>query len=110
MIIGMDLLAKDETIVTLHPDPARQGARIDRDKYELLRTTILDLLRERGALNLSALGGLVADKLQEDFDGPVMWYFTTVKLDLVERGEIRRVPGIRPQHVELVTGRGEASI
>ena len=79
MIIGMDLLAMDETIVTLHPDPARQGARIDRDKYELLRTMILDL------------------------------YFTTVKLDLEERGEFRRVPGIRPQQVELVAGKGEAS-
>ncbi len=105
----MLFMAMDETIVTLHPDPARQGARIDRDKYELLRTTILDLLRERGALNLSALGELVADKLQEDFDGSVMWYFTTVKLDLEARGEIRRVPGIRPQQVELVAGKGDAS-
>jgi len=31
-----------------------------------------------------------------------MWYYITVKLDLEERGEIRRVPGSRPELIEAV--------
>ncbi len=39
--------------------------------------------------------------MQDSFDGSVMWYYTTVKLDLEARGEIRRVPGSRPQLIEV---------
>jgi hypothetical protein len=35
------------------------------------------------------------------FNGSVMWYVTTVKLDLEARGEIKRVPNSRPQLVKL---------
>lgn len=97
----MDLPTTEETIETLHPDASKQGVRISREKYELVLTAILTFLRARGALPFTELGNLVEDALLPTFDGSVMWYFTTVKLDLEARGEIQRVDGSKLQKIEL---------
>jgi hypothetical protein len=91
----------DEFILALSPDPTKQGVRIERKKYDLIRAVILGNLREYGPMTFTQLGELLEEQLREEFDGSVMWYYTTVKLDLEARGELRRVPKSRPQLVEL---------
>lgn len=102
MLIPMDFPMTEESFQTRHPDTSKQGVRISLEKYELVRAAILAFLRARGALNFGELGNLVEDALLPTFDGSVMWYYTTVKLDLEARGEIRRVTGSKPQKLELV--------
>jgi len=45
---------------------------------------------------------VVEKEVNGNFDGSVMWYVTTVKLDLEARGQVKRVPNSRPQLVKLV--------
>ena len=91
----------NELIQTLHPDPSKQGVRIEKDKYDTMRETILSNLKQLGAVTFTELSTVVDHQLSGCFDGSVMWYFTTVKLDLEARGELRRVPKSKPQLVEL---------
>jgi hypothetical protein len=48
------------------------------------------------------LSQAVEKEVRGKFDGSVMWYVTTVKLDMEARGEVRRVPNSRPQLVKLI--------
>lgn len=92
----------EPTILALNPDPTKQGVQISKTKYDVVRSAILDTLKAHGPMTFTELSNLVEDKLHKNFDGSVMWYFTTVKLDMEARGEIRRVPKSNPQRVELV--------
>lgn len=91
----------NETVMTLHPDDAKKGVKIEKSKYDLMRNTILEILKRNGAMPFMELAVQVEDQLQGKFDGSIMWYYTTVKLDLEARGEIRRVLKSKPQKVEL---------
>jgi hypothetical protein len=91
----------EETILALNPDSSKQGVQISKAKYDVVRTAILDALKLYGPMTFTELGKAVEDGLRGNFDGSVMWYFTTVKLDLEARGEIRRVPKSSPQCIEL---------
>lgn len=102
MIVDPDFNMTDDTILTLHPDPSKQGVRISREKYEVVRAAILRLLRVHGSQTFTSLGNLVEETLQPNFDGSVMWYYTTIKLDMEARGELRRVPKSSPQKIELI--------
>ncbi|CAG0972639.1 hypothetical protein ANAEL_01265 [Anaerolineales bacterium] len=93
-------MAVAEPFLTLHPDSKKQGVRIEKAKYDVMRTAILENLQRHGAMTFSRLGALIEDLMQGNFDGSVMWYYTTVKLDLEARGEVRRVPGSKPQLIE----------
>ncbi|WKZ34498.1 MAG: hypothetical protein QY332_12835 [Anaerolineales bacterium] len=98
-------MSSDETVLALNPDPTKQAVRIEKAKYDIVRRAILENLQAFGPMTFMKLGGLVADQLQEDFDGSISWYYTTVKLDMEARGELRRVPKSRPQLVELNAGK-----
>lgn len=91
-----------QTVLALHPDPAKQGVSIEKAKYETVRSAILTALKKNGSMSFTDLGNAVEDRLLKNFDGSLMWYFTTVKLDLEARKEIRRVPKTSPQTIELV--------
>lgn len=91
----------EQTILALNPDPTKQGVQISKAKYDAVRTAILDTLKVHGPMIFTELGNAVEDSLHKNFDGSVMWYFTTVKLDMEARGEIRRVAGSRPQKIAL---------
>ena len=95
-------MAMAELFLAVHPDPDKQGVRIEKAKYDLMREAILENLQRHGAMTFSQLGALIEDFMQGNFDGSVMWYYTTVKSDLEARGEIQRVPGSRPQLIEAV--------
>ena len=94
-------MASDELFLTVQPESAKQGVRIDKAKYSVIREAILQNLRRYGSMTFTQLGALVEEDLHDTFPGSVMWYYTAVKLDLEERGEIRRVPESRPQLIEV---------
>ena len=93
----------EDRILTQHPKK-KKGVHIRRDKYEQVRDAIKVSLREEGAQSFQALGEAVNQKLADNFDGSIGWYYTTVKLDLEARGEIERIPGSRPQMLRLKPG------
>ena len=91
----------EKTILALHPDPTKQGVQISKAKYEVVSAAILDALKKNGAMTFTELGNFIEERLLKNFDGSLMWYFTTIKLDLEARGTIRRVPKTSPQMLEL---------
>lgn len=95
-------MATAEFFLTLHPEPRKQGAHIEKEKYDLIRNFILESLRKSGTTSANSLGDLIESKLTKTFDGPILWYYTTVKLDMEARREIRRVPNTNPLEIELV--------
>jgi len=89
-----------DTIRTLHPEK-KQGVNISKEKYEIIRKAILSTLRAQKEISFRNLSHAVEKEVDGNFDGSVMWYVTTVKLDLEARGEVKRVPHSRPQLVKL---------
>jgi hypothetical protein len=90
-----------DMIRTLHPEK-KQGVNISREKYEMIRKAILCVLEEQKEITFMNLSRAVEKEVNGNFDGSVMWYVTTVKLDMEARGEVKRVPNSRPQLVRLV--------
>ncbi len=97
-------MAAEEVFLAINPDPTKHSIHIDRAKYDLMRALILGNLQEYGPMTFRELGNLIEEQLHDEFDGSVMWYFTTVKLDLEARGEIRRVLKFSRQLIELNIG------
>lgn len=91
----------EDRIMTLHPDPQKEGVNINRDKYEQIKSAILSTLKERGELSFKELNKTVNQQLSGHFDGSISWYVTTIKLDLEARREIERIPGSKPQMLRL---------
>jgi hypothetical protein len=44
---------------------------------------------------------MAIDELSDTFDGKVVWYILTVKLDLEARGIIERIPKINPHKLRM---------
>lgn len=89
-----------DTIRTLHPQK-KHGVNISKEKYEIIRKAILTTLRAQKEITFMGLSRAVEKQVGNKFEGSVMWYVTTVKLDLEARGEIKRVLNSRPQLVKL---------
>ena len=87
-------------IRTLHPEK-KQGVNISREKYEMIRKAILCVMQEQKEITFMNLSRAVEKEVNGNFEGSVVWYVTTVKLDLEARGQIKRVPNSRPQLVRL---------
>jgi hypothetical protein len=90
-----------EKIQTRHPEKGKQGVNISKQKYDLIRGTILSSLRANDEMTFRALTEDVEAKLAGRFEGSIPWYVTTVKLDLEARGEIERIPRSSPQRLRL---------
>jgi hypothetical protein len=91
-----------DTIRTLHPEK-KQGVKISREKYEIIRDAILSALHKQNEITFMNLSRAVEKEVNGNFEGSVTWYVTTVKLDLEARGLIKRVPNSRPQLVRLTS-------
>jgi hypothetical protein len=78
-----------EKIMTLHPE-GKNGVNIDRDKYDIMHSTILYLLQEHAPIGFTPLMEMVKGELEGKFEGSVSWFFTTVKLDMEARGVVGR--------------------
>ena len=90
----------DNKILTIHPQ-GKNGDKIDRNKYNIVRAAILEVLSSVEETTFTALMADVEGLLNGKFDSSISWYTTNVKLDLEARGEIERVPGSKPQRIRL---------
>ena len=90
----------EDKILTQHPQ-GKKGVRIDRQKYERLAEYIINSLRKHEVLTFSQLSDRAEKDLGDTFDGSVLWYLVSVKLDLEARQIIYRVPKTSPQQLRL---------
>lgn len=94
---------EEDRIMTRHP-AGKQGVNILYRRYTFIRDFILDTIREAGEISFRDLCKRAESEITESFDGKVLWYVTTVKLDLEARGLIERVPRKSPQRLRLMQG------
>lgn len=78
-----------ETIITTHP-AGKKGAKMDKDKYDLVKSRILAALTAVDELTLAEMVQHLRRTLG-DFDGSIPWHTELVKLDLEARGIIKRI-------------------
>lgn len=90
-----------DKIMTLHPMLGKTGVNISKQKYDLLRDTITEIVREHGQITFTDLLNEARQRLAEE-DASVSWYTTTVKLDLEARHILRCERGNRQQRIRLV--------
>ncbi len=91
----------EEKILTLHPE-GKTGVNILKRRYDVIKDFIVETLSEHHEISFEELTDLAVEKLTETFDGKVLWYVVTVKLDLEARGLIERVPKASPQKLRMV--------
>jgi hypothetical protein len=78
-----------DRILTRHPE-GKKGVRIDRRKYELVRSAIMRSLKTYQELTHTQLNQAVRHLLPGDFSGSAPWYIEMVKLDLEAGNTIER--------------------
>jgi len=86
------------------PDPGKPAAKVDPERFEIVRQAILRSLPPQGAQGLTwaELAELIGPTLPERLFrhmGTVRWYTRAVQLDLEARGVIERVPGSKPSRL-----------
>lgn len=98
-----------DTVQALHPDPAKQGPRVDREAYEAYRAALLEVIpADADGVPFGELARRIAPLVPEAVRERTSpgWWATTVKLDLEARGLIERIEGRGKQRVRR-TGRRE---
>jgi len=94
---------KAATIQTLNVNPGAGGARINAERYEAMKRALLKAVpRTATGIAFRELPTVVAAHLpggKLPGGGSIMWYVTTVKLDLEARGLLVRIPGSKPQRL-----------
>ena len=98
-------MSNTDKVLCQTPTPGKQPTRIERWKYDLVRSAILSVVpsSEQG-VEFRLLPALVEQQIEPgnlSKLGSVSWYVTTVKLDLEVNGEIERVSGSKPQRLRL---------
>lgn len=91
-----------DKILCRTPTPGKAPTSIDGWKFDLVRGAILAALAN-GPVLFKDLPDMVRNRLTRDALarlGSIMWYVTTVKLELEVRGEVVRAPGKGPQRLE----------
>ena len=92
---------KEERIMTLHPQ-GKKGVNILKRRYDLIFDFIIETLKMKSEITFEELINLAKKKLTNSFDGKVVWYIVTVKLDLEARNIIERIPKTSPHKIKLV--------
>lgn len=95
-------MSEKEMYQALHPDPAKQGARVTKATFDIYQAALLQLIpAEPEGIELQTLFGAVAPHLPPEIAESTSpgWWTMTVKLDLEARGVIERVPGKGKQRV-----------
>ncbi len=93
-------MGTEEKILTLHPQ-GKKGVNILKRRYDLIREYILSVIKEKEVITFEELSDKAVTELSETFDGKVLWYVVTVKLDLEARGEIERIPKTSPHQLRI---------
>lgn len=86
--------------MTQHPQ-GKAGVNILKRRYDFIKDFILATVQEHGAITFEKLGDMAIEQLTEKFDGKVLWYIVTVKLDLEARGIIERIPKTSPHQLRM---------
>ena len=89
-----------ERIQTLHPQ-GKKGVHILLSKYNTVKDFILSKIKEHGDITYQDVSDLAEKELQPTFDGKVVWYVVSVKLDLEARGIIERIPKTSPHKIRM---------
>lgn len=95
-------MIKEEKILTLHPQ-GKQGVNILKRRYDQIKDFIESTITREKQISFDRLTDLAVDELKDKFDGKVLWYLVTVKLDLEARNVIERVPKTSPHELRFVT-------
>lgn len=90
----------EEKILTLHP-AGKKGVNILKRRYDTIKSFILKTIEEHKEISYDALTDLAVENLSDTFDGKVIWYVVTVKLDLEARKIIERVPKTSPHKLRM---------
>jgi hypothetical protein len=90
-----------ERILTLHPQ-GKKGVNILKRRYDLIREYILKTIKEEVEITYQDLSERAAADLSDSFDGKVVWYIVSVKLDLEARQIIERIPKTSPHKLRMV--------
>ncbi len=98
-----------EMTVAKHPDATKAPTRMRKDRYDLVREALLNVIPAPGdpeGIPFGDLAKAVAADLEKRTGtsalpdgGSIMWNVTTVKLDLEARGLIERLATKGPQRV-----------
>jgi hypothetical protein len=91
----------ENKIMTLHPQ-GKKGVNISFEKYDTVKTFILDKVDEAGEISYKRISDLAVEELQPYFDGKVVWYIVSVKLDLEARNIIERIPKRSPHEIRRI--------
>ena len=91
---------EEEKILTLHPD-GKKGTNISLAKYNVIKDAMLQIIHKVGETTYQDLSDQLERDLQPTFDGRVIWYVVTVKLDLEARGVIKRIPRTSPHQIRM---------
>jgi hypothetical protein len=91
---------KEEKIMTLHPQ-GKTGVNILKSRYDFICAFILQQLKTHKEMSFEELTDLAIEELSEEFDGKILWYMVTVKLDLEARKVIERIPKTSPHRLKL---------
>ena len=91
----------EQKILTFHPD-GKEGVNILKRRYDIIKDFIINTLKAHQPMAFSDLSDLAERELTPTFDGKVVWYVVTVKLDLEARGLLQRIPKTSPHQLILV--------
>jgi len=91
---------KEERILTLHPQ-GKKGVNILKRRYTIIRKFILDTLEKEKTITYQSLSDRAVEELSDNFDGKVVWYIVSVKLDLEARKIIERIPKTSPHQIRI---------
>ena len=91
---------KEEKILTLHP-AGKKGTNISLAKYNQIKDAILEVLENEDEISYEDLSDRLIEEMQDTFDGKVIWYVVSVKLDLEARGIIERIPKTSPHRLRM---------
>ena len=92
----------EERILTKHPE-GKAGVNILKRRYDAIKDFILKTIDKNKEIAFRELSDQAVKHLSTSFDGKVVWYVVTVKLDLEAREIIERMPKTSPQKLRRKT-------
>lgn len=93
-------MASEERIMTLHPN-GKKGVNILKRRYDIIKDFILKTIEKNCETTYETIAEKAVDELTMTFDGKVVWYIVSVKLDLEARGIIERIPKTSPHKLRM---------
>lgn len=93
-------MSKEKRILTLHPK-GKKGVNILKRRYDIIKDFILTTIESHNEITYEKISDLAVEKLSNTFDGKVVWYIVSVKLDLEARGIIERIPKTSPHQLRM---------